>query len=241
MERREGGREALEIAVTRRAQRSPVGRGVLVRDVRSHGGVNGHGDARRGRGEQHGDFGGGEARPAFQVLRQRLPHAAPGPRSLGDGGIHLAPGLLRHAERAVRQATGDVLARAAERGELEVVDRGTAVHREMRDHAAPHQLPQQRAEADLDDVTPEQHDDRSASRRARNLVGDVAQVLRGEDVGERAPKGGEALVAAGRVAEEGGVDFVGAPGDGDGLEARKIRLTVLGHGCPAGGGGRSTP
>src|SRR5213592_2312343 len=42
-------------------------------------------------------------------------------------------------------------------------------------------------------------------------------------------------------AEEGGVDFGGAPGDADGLEARKIRLTVLGRGCPAGGGGGRTP
>src|SRR5439155_631354 len=166
------------------------------------------------------------------------PHAAPGPRSLGDGGIHLAPGFLHHAERAVRQATGNVLARAAERGELEVVDPGTAVHREMRDHAAPHQLPQQRAEADLDDVTPEQQDDGTASRRARNLVGDVAQVLRGEDVAERAPKGGEALVAAGRVAEEGAPVGLVALADlerngADPVGERRV-VEWLGHGVERG-------
>src|SRR5207245_1425211 len=70
---------------------------------------------------------------------------------------------------------------------------------------------------------------------ARQLVGHVAQVPRGEDVGERAPEGGETLVAAGRMREEGRVDFVGALSDGDGLEAREVRLAILGHGCPAGG------
>src|SRR2546430_6076119 len=43
------------------------------------------------------------------------------------------------------------------------------------------------------------------------------------------------IFAAGRLTEQGRVDFVGALGDGDGLEAREIRLTVLGHGRPAGG------
>src|SRR2546429_649119 len=75
----------------------------------------------------------------------------------------------------------------------------------------------------------------AAASGTRQLVGHVAQVPRGEDVGERAPEGGETLVAAGRMREEGRVDFVGALSDGDGLEAREVRLAILGHGCPAGG------
>src|SRR2546422_8034639 len=35
--------------------------------------------------------------------------------------------------------------------------------------------------------------------------------------------------------EDGRVDLVGALSDGDGLEAREVRLAVLGHGCPAEG------
>src|SRR5216110_1958300 len=56
--------------------------------------------------------------------------------ALGDGGIHLPPGLLRHSERAVRQPSGNVFARASVGSELEVVNRGAAVHRDVRDHAA---------------------------------------------------------------------------------------------------------
>src|SRR5256886_7101563 len=50
---------------------------------------------------------------------------------------------------------------------------------------------------------PEEHDDPSVSGGPRDLVRDVPQVFRGEDVGERAPESGEALVAAGRVPEQG--------------------------------------
>src|SRR2546430_10256938 len=82
---------------------------------------------------------------------------------------------------------------------------------------------------------PEEHDDPSVSGGPRDLVRDVPQVFRGEDVGERAPERGEALVAAGRVPEQGRVDFVGTLRDGDGLETGEVRLTVLGHGRPAGG------
>src|SRR5207245_5139365 len=66
---------------------------------------------------------------------------------------------------------------------------------------------------------------------------EVAQVSRGEDVGERVPEGGEARVAigAGRVGEERRIDFVGALRDGDGSQPREVRLAIVGHGCPGRG------
>ena len=76
--------------------------------------------------------------------------------------VHLAAGLLGHAEGAVAQAGGDVLGRAAEAGDLVVVDRRRPVHREVRDDAAAHQVDEHRREARLHDVAAE-HD---APRRA---------------------------------------------------------------------------
>src|SRR2546421_7892127 len=46
---------------------------------RSDRDVDGHRNSRGRGGEQHGDLGGGERRPAPKVFRQRLAHAAPRP------------------------------------------------------------------------------------------------------------------------------------------------------------------
>src|SRR2546430_3087908 len=67
--------------------------------------------------------------------------------------------------------------------------------------------------------------------RSRELPGEGAEVLCGEDVREGIPEGGEARIAAGRMRQQGGVDFVGALRDGDRLQPGKVRLAVVGHGC----------
>src|SRR5207302_8890309 len=95
---------------------------------------------------------------------------------------------------------------------------------------APRQLDQERAEADLDDVSAQHRDDGAPARRRGDLLGDVARILDRQHVGQGVPESDEALVTAGSAGEEGGVDFVGARGDGDGLEAGKVRLGVVGHG-----------
>ena len=80
--------------------------------------------------------------------------------------VHLAAGLVGHAEGAVAQAGGDVLRRRAEARDLVVVNRRRAVHRDVRDDAAAHQIDEQRREPGLHDVAAE-HDDDAALARAR--------------------------------------------------------------------------
>src|SRR2546430_9245065 len=60
--------------------------------------------------------------------------------------------------------------------------------------------------------------------RSRELPGEGAEVLCGEDVREGIPEGGEARIAARRMRQQGGVDFVGALRDGDRLDRKSTRL-----------------
>src|SRR5207244_8939930 len=98
----------------------------------------------------------------------------------------------------------------------------------------PQQLDQERAEAHFDDVTAQHRDDRAPARRRRDLLSDVAQIRDRQHGGQGIPESGEALVTAGSAGEEGGVDSVGARGDGDGLEAGEVRLGGVGHGRSGG-------
>src|SRR5438876_694726 len=97
--------------------------------------------------------------------------------------------------------------------------------------AAADELAEQGSQADLDDVPAEHRDDAVAARGLGELPGEGAEVLRGEDVREGIPEGGEARIAAGRMRQQGGVDFVGALRDGDRFQPGKVRLAVVGHGC----------
>src|SRR5262249_4387804 len=85
------------------------------------------------------------------------------------------------------------------------------------------------------DMAAQHGDDGAASRRGGDRLGDGAQVTRGQYVGQGVPEGAEAGIAAGRMREEGGVDFVAALGDGNGLQPAEVRLAVIGHGCSVGG------
>src|SRR5205085_7487490 len=89
--------------------------------------------------------------------------------------------------------------------------------------------------ADFDHMAAQHHDHAAPTGGARHQPRDVARVLGRQHVRERVPESGEAPVAAGRVREQGRVDFVGALRDGNGLESGKVRFAVVGHGCSAGG------
>src|SRR4029453_1895556 len=95
----------------------------------------------------------GEIRRALQRDGDRFTHAEllthPGCERL----IEAATSLLRHPERAVTEPGRDILRRAAEACDLVVVDRGGAVHREVRDDPTPHEIDHERAPAPLYDVT----------------------------------------------------------------------------------------
>ena len=111
------------------------------------------------------------------------------------------------------------------------MDGGAAVHRDVGHGLAPHQMNEERAQPDLDHVPAQHRHDRAPSGRRDHLLHDVAQVLGREDRGEPIPERGERAVGAGGVGEEGGIDFVVALGDGDGLETGEVGFAVVRHGC----------
>ena len=89
------------------------------------------------RREQDRRLAAGQRRPRGERAGQSFAHALArvAPRRAMAAFIS-APGLLRHAEAAVRQPALDVFAGPAERGQLEVVDRRRAVERHVGDDAA---------------------------------------------------------------------------------------------------------
>ena len=80
---------------------------------------------------------------------------------LARDAIHERTGLVHHAERAGLKMGVDVLGGAPEHRQLDVVDRGRAVHGEVADDATLDQGQQARRDADLHDVATGHHDDRS--------------------------------------------------------------------------------
>ena len=67
--------------------------------------------------------------------------------------VHPAPCLLPHTEAAVLQRTGDILAGAAQIGQLKVVDAAGAITGDMGDDAPLHQLDQVAGQAVLDHMS----------------------------------------------------------------------------------------
>ena len=83
---------------------------------------------------------------------ETLSHPLLGPGRRADRGVHPGPGLLRHAEAAVRQTGLYVLARPSKRRQLEVVNSGGTVHRDVGDDPACQPGVDERTQAYLYDV-----------------------------------------------------------------------------------------
>ena len=167
VERRQRPGQAAEVAVAGGAERRAVGGWVLVDDLRADRGV----DRDRHVAPRAPPAGPSRRRRAARG-RCASARASPSPmpwsagRRRRDRGVHLRPGLLRHAEGPVRQPALHVLAGAAERRQLVVVDRRRAVERDVGDDAAAQPGVDQRAEPDLDDVPADQEHDPAALARA---------------------------------------------------------------------------
>ena len=97
---------------------------------------------------------------------------------------HPCPRLVGQPEGAVGQVLGHVFRSLPEAGDLEVVDRGGAVERQMADPAAVHGVGEERGAAGFHDV-PAAHDHHRAAlpNGLGPGVDDRAQVGGGEDVG----------------------------------------------------------
>jgi len=144
-------------------------------DVGPERSVHGDGDAPLRGGEQDGGLAGRQLGAAGQVVRERLAHAFAGARAVGDRAFMSRPSPPCRMCRL--PARGDIFARASVRGQLEVMDGGAAVERQMRDDAAPDELAEQGSQADLDDVPAEHRHDAAPPRGLGQLRATVRMSL----------------------------------------------------------------
>src|SRR5215210_4358660 len=85
----------------------------------------------------------------------------------------------------------------------------------------------ERAEADLDDVAPEQQDHPAVIPLCLyHGIHHSAEVLCGEDIGEATEKGGKGAVRPGGRREQGGIHFVPPLGHRDGADSAEICLPI---------------
>ena len=137
--------------------------------------------------------------------------------------VHLASGLVGHAERAVVEAGGDVLRRRAEARDLVVVNRRRAVHRDVRDDAASHEVDEHGREAGLHDVAAEHDDDaalRVAPRRRWRRRRRGSRARRGRR-GARARKARSERSSPGGCANRAALTLFGRTRDGNGAHGRR--------------------
>jgi hypothetical protein len=173
-------------------------------------------------GEKHGQFTVRQ-RKIVECACERLAHSPPVFHSSSEGLVHAPAGFLGHAERSVDESAGYVFRRGAEAGDLIVVDRRGAVHREVRYHPAIHQVDEQRRQTGFHDVSAQHHDDRALFPGGGcDRAHDAKKILCHQNVGQRLQEGAEAAVSSRRGREFGGRDFVGAPFDWNGADFGEI-------------------
>ncbi len=103
-------------------------------------------------------------------------------RKLGDF-VEIFSGFFGHAELARAETGFDVFGSVAGERDLEVVDQRRAVHGDSGDEAALHQIDQDGAKADFDDVAADAPENGSALfARAVDCAEEMAEIVGGEDV-----------------------------------------------------------
>jgi hypothetical protein len=95
---------------------------------------------------------------------ERLAHPNAHTSAVHDRGIHLSAGFFGRPEAAIRQHGFHVLTRPACNRNLEIVNRGRAVHRKCSSKPPPHQVEQHGREAALDHMAAHSPDDLPARR-----------------------------------------------------------------------------
>ena len=174
----------------------------------------------------------GCARSRSRVERaaERFAHALAGSSCRATNASFISrPGLVGHAERAVAQSGGDVLRRRAEARDLVVVNRGRAVHRDVRDDAAAHEIDEQRREAGLHDV-PAEHERRrrACARRGVTIASTTARKSRATSTsGSASRNAANERSSRRRMRELDGAHLVRAARDGNRCERRRDPLRAV--------------
>ena len=126
----------------------------------------------------------------------------------GDGAVEKLAGLARHAEVTRGERGGDILRSRAVGGELEIVDDAGAVHGDGGEDAAAHEVDDQRAQSDLDGMSPHaEHDGAAAPVALGDRRGDTTQIARAEEVGKGVEEVADAHGRCRHLAERRRGDF----------------------------------
>ena len=200
----------------------PVRRRMLVNDLRAQRSVNGAGNSQPPAGQEHRQFGIRQL-SGIESPPKRFTHSPFVVHTEREGGIHTAAGLLRHAEGTIDQTSSDVLGCRAESGDLVVVDRRGAVHRDMGDDPTFHEVDEERRKSGLDDVSA-QHDDDCPSRPGRigYRIDDSQKIPRDKYIGQGREKCSEASIRSRRSCEFARRHFVGTTSDRDSPDFREV-------------------
>ena len=224
----EGAKEA-EIEVRGGTESGAVGGAVHVGNVRADGHVHGDGNAKLvGGGQDAGVRVGNVDYGVVEKLAGGFAIAQAGAHGYFCNLVEILAGFRSHAECAGAETGFDVFGSVTGEGDFEIVDERGAVHGQRGDEAAAHEIDQQRAEADLDDVAADAPENGFAL--LAGLVDgseEVAEVSGGEEVGEGSEKFVQRGIRGGRLGKIAHADFALAGGKRVGLE--------VGEGDGAGG------
>ena len=134
-----------------------------------------------------------------------------------QGGVDVAE-LAGHAELALRQGVGDVLAGLADEGQFEVVNCTGAIGAQQRDGTSSDQVDQDQSQTVFNEMSAGKPDNRSACTDGKDDV--FGQLV--QDVflfGSKGYGGGEGTLRIGKVFE---LNFIDSIGDGIGLYLIRI-------------------
>src|SRR5450759_3033516 len=222
VQREEGRGEPTEVAVARVAYGRAIRCRMLMNYLGANGSVNGAGETQPVSGEQHRQLAIRQGKTGERAS-ESLAHPPAAFHPDRERLVHAAAGFLRHAEGSVHESAGDVFRGGAEARDLIVVDRGGAVHREVRDHSAIHQVDEKWRQARFHDVAADHDDDRALVLRGGcDRVHHAQEISRHDNIRQRFQEGSEAAVGPRRGCEFGGGDFIGAPFDWNGADSREI-------------------
>src|SRR5882762_1446123 len=211
------------------AEGGSVGGAVHVGDIGANGEMDGDGDAESVGSDQ--DAGACVGDIDYGVMEELA-----GGFTIAEAGAHgdfcdlvqILTGFRGHAECAGAETGFDVFGSVADEGDFEVVDEGGAVHGEGGDEAAAHEIDEQRAEADFDDVAADAPENGFALLAGLVDGGEeIAEVSSGEEVGKGGEEFGERGIGGGGLGKIADADFALAGGE-------RVRLEV-GEGDGAGG------
>ncbi len=175
-----------EVVMRGVAKRSAVGGGVHVRDVRTDGEMDRHGNAVFVRSNE-------DAGTCVFVIDAAAREELPGSFTVADVDavrkfgefVDVLAGFGGHAELAFTDAGFDVFGGVAGQRDFEIMDERRAVHGDAGNEAAFHQIDQDGAETDLDHVAADApKDGLTLSSRAVDCAEEMAEIFRGKDVWE---------------------------------------------------------